>query len=133
MTRIFTCEKNLLMNRKRFIYNSVTAAAFLGMHDLLASCAPSNKIYKNDNARIIHLELITAVSLAELKKFYTSLLEFPLVAEQAGKFTIQAGDTTITFNQTNEKTTTPFYHFAFNNPENKIFKARDWQLKRNSL
>ena len=27
----------------------------------------------------------------------------------------------------------PFYHFAFNIPENKILKAREWQLKRTAL
>ena len=32
-----------------------------------------------------------------------------------------------------KQTKNPFYHFAFNIPENKIFKARDWQLKRTSL
>ena len=121
------------MNRKDFIYSSVGAAVFVGMHDLLESYVSSHQVNKNNQARIIHLDLVTAISLSELKRFYLSLLEFKLLSEQANKFTIQAGETTITFNETKENATSPFYHFAFNIPENKIFKARDWQSKRTSL
>lgn len=124
------------MNRKTFIHNSsaIAAAYFLGMHDILAGCqSHAGSTYKIGTARISHLDLIFSCPQGELKKFYTSLLEFPLKSEQKDRFTIQAGETTITFIQTNEKETTAFYHFAFNIPENKILKARDWQLKRTAL
>ena len=46
---------------------------------------------------------------------------------------IRAGETTIRFVQVKQEGAAPFYHFAFNIPENKIEKARDWQLKRTAL
>ena len=108
-----------------------TVASFIGMHDILANCAHMNTV--DPGARILHLDLVTGTSLTELKKFYTSLLELPLVSEQADRFTIRTGETTIRFIKTNEKYAAPFYHFAFNIPENKILKAREWQLKRTAL
>lgn len=121
------------MKRKDFIYNSVTAAAFVGMHDLLASCSLETKGYKKPITRILHLDLVTSASLDELKEFYTSLLGLPLLSEQKDRFTVKAGETTISFTKTNETGMAPFYHFAFNIPENKILKAREWQLKRTEL
>ena len=122
------------MKRRSFIYNSATAtmAALIGMHDVFANCGP-NTIYTNTGARILHLDLITAASLIELKKFYTSLLGLPMLSEQNDQFTMRAGETTIRFIKTTEKDAAPFYHFAFNIPENKILKAREWQLKRTAL
>jgi hypothetical protein len=122
------------MRRRKFILNTALTtlgASFLGVHDLLAGCAPATMI--KGNTRILHLDLITGALLTELKTFYTSLLEFPLLSEQNDRFTFQAGETTITFTQADEKTVSPFYHFAFNIPENKILKAREWQLKRTAL
>ena len=122
------------MKRRTFIYNSATMAALIGMHDVLASCGPASAtIYTSLGARLLHLDLITAASLVELKKFYTSLLGLPMISDQTDRFTIRAGETTIRFIKTNEKDATPFYHFAFNIPENKILKAREWQLKRTPL
>src|SRR5687767_6219725 len=124
------------MKRRSFIYNSATATmgALIAMHDILASCTSgSNSIYANNGARILHLDLVTTASLDELKKFYTSLIGLPLVSEQADRFMIRAGETTIRFIKSNEKEPAPFYHFAFNIPENKILKAREWQLKRTPL
>ena len=122
------------MKIRSFIYNSAASiATFMGMHDILASCAPaSNSIYSNTGARILHLDLVTTASLEGLKKFYTSLIGLPVVSEQADRFMIRAGETTISFIKTNVKEA-PFYHFAFNIPENKILKAREWQLKRTAL
>ena len=121
------------MNRRRFIQNSGMAsfASFIGMHDVLAGSTHINTV--DTGARILHLDLVAGTSLIELKKFYTSLLDLPLVSEQTDRFTIRAGETTISFVRTSEKDATPFYHFAFNIPENKILKAREWQLKRTAL
>lgn len=124
------------MKRRSFIYNSTVAtmSAFVGMHDMLASCSP---LIKKDpvkpNARILHLDLVTSAPVAELKKFYAGLLELPLISDQADQFMISAGETTIRFVQVKENGAAPFYHFAFNIPENKILKAREWQLKRTAL
>ena len=109
-------------------------ASLISVHDILASCTlPSGKIYKDLLTRIHQLDLVTATSLDELKKFYTSVLGLSLVSTQPDRFTIQAGETTIRFTKTVQSGTSPFYHFAFNIPENKILKAREWQLKRTAL
>jgi catechol 2,3-dioxygenase-like lactoylglutathione lyase family enzyme len=109
-------------------------ASLIGAHDILASCtSPSGKIYKDAITRILHLDLVTSTPLEELKKFYTSVLGLTLVSAQSGRFTVQAGETSISFSKTNADSTAPFYHFAFNIPENKILKAREWQLKRTTL
>lgn len=124
------------MNRRKFIYDSTAAtmASFIGVHDLLTGCTiPASHRVHNSGARILHLDLVTGKQVNELKIFYTKTLELPLVSEQTGKFTIRAGETTITFSQVEEKDATPFYHFAFNIPENKILGAREWQLKRTAL
>ena len=124
------------MKRRNFIYNSAaaTVGALIGMHDVIArgKCS-SDSIHTNGSARILHLDLIAGTSLNELKKFYTSLIGLPLLTEQADRFTVRAGETTISFIQANDKDAAPFYHFAFNIPENKILKAREWQLKRTAL
>ena len=124
------------MNRKRFIRNSgmATFVSFIGMHDILTGWAPqTGKAIPGSAVRIVHLDLITTTPVAELKKFYNILLELPLVADEPGRISIRAGETTINFTRVNDKETTPFYHFAFNIPENKILQAREWQLKRTEL
>lgn len=124
------------MHRRKFIKNAGLAsfATCMGMHDILAGCASQTQnSFTGGTAKIVHLDLITTTPVTELKKFYTSLLELPLVSEQSGSFTILAGETTISFKQVYEKDTAPFYHFAFNIPENKILQAREWQLKRTAL
>ena len=122
------------MKRRSFIYNSAAAtmATFMGMHEMLATWTLGSSSV-DPNARILHLDLVTATSLNELKKFYTSLIGLPLISEQTDRFTVRAGETTIRFIKTNAKEAAPFYHFAFNIPENKILKAREWQLKRTAL
>lgn len=124
------------MKRRTFIYNSslATMSAFIGMHDMLAGYPFFNQhISIKPDSRIVHLDLVTSTPIAELKKFYTVLLELPLISENSESFLIRAGETTINFVQVKENGAAPFYHFAFNIPENKIVKAREWQLKRTSL
>jgi hypothetical protein len=40
---------------------------------------------------------------------------------------VMAGQTVLTFELIDKKYGRPFYHFAFNIPENKIEKAYEWQ------
>ncbi len=84
-------------------------------------------------ARILKLRLLTATPLAEMKKFYHELLGFPLLDEKANEFTFTGGQTQITFVQAKAEHGKPFYHFAFNIPENKIRDAHDWQKPRTPL
>jgi len=106
-----------------------TFATLIGMHETIAGWGHTGNI--DGGARILHLDLVTGSSLDELKKFYITTLGLSLIDEQTDNFTFKAGETTIRFTKTNDAT--PFYHFAFNIPENKILKAREWQLKRTAL
>ena len=49
-----------------------------------------------------------------------------------GRLIVTAGDTQIVFSE-DRQASDPFYHFAFNIPENKIVAAREWQLARSPL
>jgi catechol-2,3-dioxygenase len=80
---------------------------------------------------IIRLELQTHL-LSEMKSFYVDQLSLPLREETDTTFAVRAGNTTLKFSAVSDGTH-PFYHFAFNIPENKIGEAREWLLRRTEL
>jgi hypothetical protein len=59
----------------------------------------------------------------ELKEFYTITLELTLLKETETSFTVRAGSSELSFekSQSDDK---PFYHFAFNIPENQLQNAK---------
>ena len=67
-----------------------------------------------------------------LRGFYAETLGLPVIAEEAGSFTVQTGETRLKFNRA-APGEMPFYHFAFNIPENKIEAAEDWTAGRTAL
>lgn len=71
--------------------------------------------------------------LAELRAFYHEKLHFPIREQSRDSITFQAGTTALTFVQTEEKESQPFYHFAFNIPENKLPLAKEWLARRTPL
>lgn len=79
----------------------------------------------------LHLE--TAASFEDLVNFYHLQIGFPLIAQSDDCLSFQAGQSKLNFLKTQQKDFYPFYHFAFNIPQNKILAARDWQLKRSPL
>lgn len=81
--------------------------------------------------RILSLELLTSAPLDEMAAFYGGRLELP-VELAAGRLLVTAGASEITF-RSGASGSAPYYHFAFNIPENKILAARDWQLERSEL
>ncbi|SMG28916.1 Catechol-2,3-dioxygenase [Marivirga sericea] len=82
--------------------------------------------------RIQRIELLTAADKMDLQKdFYVNRLHLPLIIESGNSFEVLAGNTIIKFILTS--THSPFYHFAFNIPENKIQKAIDWSTERFQL
>ena len=58
-----------------------------------------------------------------MRHFYLIDIEFPLVKSTADSFTIQVGDSSLTFIQSDEPAT---YHFAFNIPGNQVRLAKKW-------
>ena len=77
--------------------------------------------------RIKHVRLQTAVSLTQMRQFYHSTLGLAVLAENGSELTLAAGQTTLTFVHTTPENGHPFYHFAFDIPENKILAAYHWQ------
>lgn len=123
------------MNRGQFIWNTglTSLAGWLGIHEFLSGCQSNAALLKKPaNTRFLELELLTSSPLKQLANFYHSTLGLELLAEQSTRITIRAGETILHFIRTAQEIS-PFYHFAFNVPENKILKAREWQLKRTPL
>lgn len=81
--------------------------------------------------RIQVLRLKTHV-LDEMREFYTKKLGFKLISATSDAFSVQAGLTKLEFSEAG-KGAKPFYHFAFNIPENKIRQAYAWQAARTPI
>ena len=81
--------------------------------------------------RLAQCELMTGTSLEAMRAFYGDRLGLQ-VAQDGTSLAIKAGDTRILFVH-DDTAQAPFYHFAFNIPENKIRQARDWQAERSPL
>lgn len=80
------------------------------------------------------LRLETTAPLSQLKGFYGDLLALEILKAGSGELTIKAGETRLTFVRVHRPDdAAPFYHFAFNIPENKLLAAREWQLRRTPL
>jgi len=123
------------MKRRQFL-RGASALTFIAAHEQFAWNAPSaaRPAFANDDvARILKLRLLTAVPLAEMKKFYHELLGLPLLEDKTEEVTFSGGQTPITFTQAQPEHGEPFYHVAFNIPENKIRGARAWQQQRTKL
>ncbi|WP_341480091.1 ring-cleaving dioxygenase [Paenibacillus dendrobii] len=76
------------------------------------------------------IKLKTA-ELVTLKQFYQDTLGVPVIAEEDGLFSLRIGDTLLTFEQAAEGQ--PFYHYAFNIPENQFKEAKAWLSNRVTL
>jgi catechol-2,3-dioxygenase len=70
--------------------------------------------------------------LDDMKTFYADELRLPLLEQTAKSITLEAGTTKLVFVQAAEGTT-PFYHFAFDVPHNKLSEAKAWLSERVSL
>lgn len=79
--------------------------------------------------RITELSLCTQNFQAQYH-FYTNILGLPLREKTTETFTVQAGATYLTFQETTQETG---YHFAFTIPCNKFIQAKEWLTTRTSL
>jgi hypothetical protein len=133
--------------RRDFLYGASAAALVTLIHGPQASAATSGTAAATPVASappdplILDLRLQTVTPLAELRTFYRERIGFPVLAEKPGEITFGAGLTPLTFvlgpgdsgGSGNSAAGRPFYHFAFNIPEDKIRAAREWQSKRSAL
>ena len=83
--------------------------------------------------RIRSLDLLTSAPLTSMRDFYSRTLGLRVLEETSGHLTLAGGSTRLTFRPAGRDHANPFYHFAFNIPENKILQALAWQKKRSPL
>ncbi len=70
----------------------------------------------------------------ELKKFYETIIELPVIQKSDNSFSVQTLDSILTFEKnTGSKNENPFYHFAFNIPNNRFAEAKAWISERADL
>ena len=81
---------------------------------------------------ISKLELQTS-NLLKCKDFYTKVLDLVLLSESDTSFSVKAGATELVFHQTEDPSSKPFYHFAFNIPQNMFQEAKAWLQARVEL
>jgi len=121
-----------LLHRRDFLAGSL--AAFLAMHfEGLGSGAASTAASWRPPAarrgpRLRRLRMQTH-RLGAMRDFYRDLIGFPLAAETGESVAFDAGATRLEFVQVRDGSE-PYYHFAFNIPENKIPAAKAWLGRR---
>jgi catechol 2,3-dioxygenase-like lactoylglutathione lyase family enzyme len=126
----------LELDRRRFLNWAVAGTLFVahGCGDAEEPNAPAPADNGgHDDPRIRRLELASSAPVAEMKEFYHQVLGLRVSDEKADRLTVAAGGTPITFVTSTADDGKPFYHFAFNIPENKIVAAHGWQKKRTPL
>lgn len=126
-------------NRRTFLRTSTAVAATAMATPLLASSSlplsvsATSGLQSNTEAkhRIRKLGLQTAIPLPKMAEFYKTVLEMNVQLTE-DKLIIDGGQTQISFVPA-ENGTKPYYHFAFNIPENKILSARKWLGEKTEL
>ena len=110
---------------------AVASPLLFGSTDVMAAGAFPKQKAATPVHRIQKLSLQTAVPLKEMAAFYKDVLEMnvQLTEEQ---LVVDAGTTQLVFTPAKDGTK-PYYHFAFNIPENKILSARNWLGERTKL
>ncbi|MFT3882905.1 MAG: hypothetical protein QM703_25025 [Gemmatales bacterium] len=113
------------LHRRQFL--QATSALVASLH------APLHQLVKAQSGagttpRLLHLEL-QANKLDELKNFYHKKLGLAISTDTNDGFTLKTGPSTIKFKPALPQTE-PFYHFAFNIPENQFADAKAWLSKR---
>lgn len=119
---------SLRQHRREFFQAS--AALIAAMH------APWRMVARGQTAavespRLLHLQLQTS-KLNELRQFYHKQLGLTLSTDTKAGFTLQTGPSALQFTQATAGTE-PFYHFAWNVPENQFASAKAWLAKRTPL
>ena len=120
-------------DRRHFLAWASGAGAFFAAHGHSAAEKPIPKSEGKGEPLIRGLELLSSAPLADMKAFYHKSLGLGVTEEKPDRFTIEAGQTRLTFLKPPTGDAKPFYHFAFNIPENKVAAAVAWQLKRSPL
>ena len=126
------------LDRRQFLCRASVTAWLVATHGAGSWSAGPGELAASAGhgsvARIRSLRLETATPLSEMKAYYGDLLGLEVLHERSTELTIKAGETPITFViGESGGGGAPFYHFAFNIPQNKLLAAREWQRARTSL
>src|SRR5262245_35396741 len=121
------------LDRRSFLARTSVMGAILAAHECTATEEPIAEKDVSDQPLIRHLELLASAPLVDLKAFYHKSLGLDIVEDKNDRLTFMAGRTLLTFLKHPTGNEKPFYHFAFNIPENKAAAARDWQAKRTPI
>lgn len=125
------------IDRRRFLSSAAATAAFFAMHDLSAARAQGTSAQAAPKRpHLLSLELLTgAATMDAMRTFYGKTLDLRLMNEKPDRFTVEAGESQITFVSSRDTVDgrAPFYHFAYNIPENKIVQALEWQKARTPM
>lgn len=73
-----------------------------------------------------------ADNLSAIRNFYGEVISLKIISEKPEEITFQAGETELVF-KISSNSKTPFYHFAFNIPSNKIEEAKLWMKGKADL
>lgn len=124
--------------RRNFIKNTYLGMMFISLHpeacfSTSSASSSSSKTTESSVNLIENIKLLTMSPLEEMRQFYHTKIGFPILNQTEKDITFIAGKSTLTFVKIAEQATAPWYHFAFNIPENKILKARVWQRQRSEL
>ena len=126
-----------LLDRRRFLGSTAATAACLALHDLpawAAQGAATQPFSTEGRPRILALELLSGAPVGAMKEFYGKQFDMAIPSDRPDRFTFDAGETKMTFVESaSTGSERPFYHFAFNIPENKILAALEWQKARTPL
>jgi catechol 2,3-dioxygenase-like lactoylglutathione lyase family enzyme len=112
------------MNRREFVQR---AFLFVAAHTALKGLAQDEKPQDQRPVEFRRIRLHTA-KLPELRDFYSQKLGLP-VADSGELLQVQAGQSIIEF-AGGAPGTQPYYHFAFNIPENRLAESMDWLRPR---
>jgi hypothetical protein len=123
-----TCRRNFL---RVSTMGAVASPLLLVANQELGTDSISSQQADPPAHRIKQLSLRTAVPLNEMADFYRDVLDMKVQLSQQ-QLIVEAGATKIQFTPA-EAGTRPYYHFAFNIPENKILSARKWLGERTKL
>jgi catechol 2,3-dioxygenase-like lactoylglutathione lyase family enzyme len=115
--------------RRNFLRAAAGAAVFAWHAGLRSKMLPPGNPHKDEQQGRFTLIRLHATRLEEMRRFYNTVLDLPVHGETKDSLSIRFGSTLIEFAQ-RDGNDAPFYHFAFNVPENKFAAAKKWLAKR---
>lgn len=126
-------RKEFKVDRRQFMTLAGTSgAALIGAH-LAFGNVSSPSLTSPVKNRIARLDLRSSARSSEMREFYGDLLGLPLAESDDESITVAAGNSLLHFQEIPGQADRPFYHFAFNIPENKIRSALEWQKRRTPM